>query len=96
MAEYIEREAAYDTLTGYYHHRTDTQHGALREALNRVPAADVVPVKHGRWGKADCFTVGNKRYAAYQCSVCGAMYQEVEYGFSFCPNCGARMDGDGE
>jgi len=42
--EYIERETAYDTLTEYYHHSTDTQHGALREALSRVPAADVRPV----------------------------------------------------
>lgn len=44
MTEYIEREEAYDTLTEYYHHSTDTQHGALREALSRVPAADVAPV----------------------------------------------------
>ena len=42
MAEYIEREAAYETLTEYYHHTTDGMHSALREALNRVPAADVV------------------------------------------------------
>lgn len=41
MADYIKRETAYDTLTEYYHHSTDTQHEALREALSRVPAADV-------------------------------------------------------
>jgi len=44
MAEYISREAAYITLTEYYHQRTDIQHQALREALNRIPAADVVEV----------------------------------------------------
>lgn len=44
MAEYIERETAYKTLTDYYHHTTETMHEALREALNRVPAADVAPV----------------------------------------------------
>jgi hypothetical protein len=42
MAEYIEREAAYKVLTDYYHHTTEFQHGALLEALYRVPAADVV------------------------------------------------------
>lgn len=40
--EYIEREAAYQTLTEYYHHTTEGMHSALREAISRVPAADVV------------------------------------------------------
>ena len=35
----IRRKAAYDTLSEYYHHRTDAQHDALRDALNRVPSA---------------------------------------------------------
>lgn len=39
--EYIEREAAYQTLTEYYHHTTEGMHSALREAISRVPAADV-------------------------------------------------------
>ena len=35
----ITRQAAYDTLTEYYHHHTDVQHAALWEALGRVPDA---------------------------------------------------------
>lgn len=35
----ISRQAAYEVLTEYYHHRTDLQHKALKEALERVPAA---------------------------------------------------------
>lgn len=42
MAEYIKKEDAYRTLSDYYHHSTDNQHMALREALDRVPASDVV------------------------------------------------------
>lgn len=42
--EYIDREAAYQTLTEYYHHTTEGMHSALREAISRVPAADVRPV----------------------------------------------------
>ena len=34
----ISRQAAYDTLTEYYHHKTDIQHKALAEALSRVPS----------------------------------------------------------
>lgn len=42
MSEYIDREAAYEVLTEYYHHSTEFQHLALKDALARVPAADVV------------------------------------------------------
>ena len=44
MAEYIKREDAYITLTDYYHHSTKIQHMALKEALDRVPTAEVRPV----------------------------------------------------
>lgn len=39
MSDSISRQAAYDILTEYYHHRTEIQHMALREALSRVPSA---------------------------------------------------------
>lgn len=38
MAELIDREATYEVLTSFYHHKTDIQHNALREALNKVPS----------------------------------------------------------
>jgi hypothetical protein len=38
MADLISRQAAYEVLTEYYHHRTEIQHQALKEALDRVPA----------------------------------------------------------
>ena len=37
MDDLISRQAAYKTLTEYYHHTTEIQHKALREALERVP-----------------------------------------------------------
>ena len=49
MKDYIEREAAYEMLSEYYHHSTEIQHGALRDALSRVSAADVRPVVRGEW-----------------------------------------------
>ena len=44
MGKLIELDAAYAVLTDYYHHSTDTQHAALREALGRVETVDAVPV----------------------------------------------------
>ena len=50
---------------------------------------DIQPVKHGRWINENFCT---------RCSACGNMTiydkysREVES--DYCPNCGARMDGD--
>ena len=40
--DFISLEAAIETLSEFYHHKSEIQHIALREALNRVPTADVV------------------------------------------------------
>ena len=66
----------------------------VRNTLYRIPAADVVPVRHGKWETA--FLAHEylvcRPYAHY-CSVC---HQIIAFRTFYCPNCGARMDGDGE
>ena len=51
--------------------------------LEKLPVADVVPVKHGHWTDAG---------SGQECSVC----EEIQYGYDsdrhYCPNCGAKMD----
>ena len=68
----------------------------LREASD-APTADVAPVVHGRWVvRFD----GPYMHRRCYCSHCGkhngvggiAQNQEKPY----CPNCGARMDGDSD
>lgn len=49
--------------------------------LIEVPE-DVQPVKHGRW----------KWSEGGQCSECG--FHNSNFGYNYCPNCGAIMDGD--
>lgn len=63
---------------------------SVLEYVESLPAADVAPVVHGRWLRADDFVI---------CSRCEAeMNQKNSLGVdnfkNFCPNCGARMDGD--
>ena len=41
MSNIISKEKAYEVLSEYYHHKTEMQHKALREALDRVPPADI-------------------------------------------------------
>lgn len=43
MGRLIDEQTAYAVLTDYYHHTTETQHAALREALKRVETVDAVP-----------------------------------------------------
>lgn len=90
---YIDRQTAYDVLTEFYHHTTDVQHNALREALNKVPSADVQPVRHGYWLRTGRTNV----YGGFEveCSVCNdnVMITNIEYEH-YCRNCGALMDGE--
>ena len=107
MAEYIEREAVVRYLLkcadGYSYIETPTEQTI--QAVNAIPAADVVPVRHGHW-------VWNPNgmdwgLGAWVCSECHAKpgtwwdadKKNNPYrcsGGHFCGNCGALMDKDGD
>lgn len=44
MGRLIDIDEAYKVLTDYYHHKTEIQHKALKEAIERVPTVDAEPV----------------------------------------------------
>lgn len=101
MAEYIERKkleesfdnADPDVCESYPDGRVDWGFGGenVRDVIRGVPTADVAPVVHGRWDIMDGYKMRRN------CSVCG--WDVPEYGkfYSYCPNCGAKMDGgDGD
>ena len=48
-----------------------------------VSAADVQPIRHGRWIPVD------EMEDAFDCSECDAM---VSKRLNYCPKCGAKMD----
>ena len=67
------------------------------EELDEAPTVDAVEVVHGRWVMTLYTTtskrgrvIANKKFA---CSVCG--YGNGRKQSNYCPNCGAKMDGDG-
>ena len=68
----------------------------VRYLVNRTPAADVAPVVHGRWDDSGRYTFPSGN-TAVRCTNCGCALAESEYhlyNWNYCPNCGARMDGD--
>lgn len=93
MAEYIEREALIEDLDAA------AKHGGmgaiiaqtLQRYVKRAPAADVVPVRHGRWE----FLGPNRLVKECMCGTCSACKIRSKYitNIGLCPNCGARMDG---
>ncbi|WP_317380445.1 hypothetical protein [uncultured Intestinimonas sp.] len=51
------------------------------------PAADVAPVRHGRWEQGDMYDYGDV------CSLCDWDSEREPCNLPYCPNCGAKMDG---
>ena len=64
--------------------------------LENAPAADAVAVKHGRWVKH----IRDELHLVYcdKCSVCSFEVDDLidanRDGYNYCPNCGAKMDGE--
>ena len=68
---------------------TELQKFVADVCVATAPTVDAVPVVHGRW----VFGIANHR-EYMKCSVC--LHSQTPTGvFAYCPNCGARMDGDG-
>lgn len=57
----------------------------VEQCINKEPTIKVIPVKHGRW------------LHPFRCSECGfEPYYASDLTYSFCPNCGVRMEDDKE
>ena len=100
MDEYIEREAAIKEIekadyTLIANDADSCKSDYLREIIESVPAADVVPVVHGRWDDSGRYMFPSGA-AAVRCTNCGCALTESEYrlnNWNYCPVCGAKMDG---
>ena len=86
MAEYIELEAAIESIMSEPQDAHYPQWYA--DKIKAIPAADVAPVRHGRWVKRGC---------KWQCTHCKVLMSidgtPKENLLNYCPNCGTIMDG---
>ena len=76
---------------------------AYADAISRIPAADVRPVKRGKWEDVEVTYVADKttlpfeRISSMRCNQCNRYHTEIYYYGNptemahFCPNCGADM-----
>ena len=50
------------------------------------------PVRHGRWVEKEKYTFG----IMYDCSLCENRILDNGHSWNYCPNCGAKMESEGE
>jgi rubrerythrin len=65
----------------------------LAYCIERIKAVDAVEVVHGGWlpmYKVD-WIYGKEWLTDYICTECGQNHKKKS---NYCPNCGAKMDGD--
>lgn len=72
----------------------------IRKAMTEIEHAesvDAIPIRHGKWLYRKFEVFGLEYAGNCYCSACGTDAQTddgIEYMSRFCPNCGARMDGE--
>ena len=87
------------------HEFYDSIEQAISDSEDGVPCdhlIEVSPVQHGRWVRIGI--KGRKGLPIYPCcSVCGIVsaafrseWEGLRGPWKFCPNCGAKMDGDAD
>lgn len=85
MDDYIRREAAlkaFEPQCGDWSECWSAEE--IKPKLESIPAADVAPVRHGRW--MDSKEDGHPSI----CCVCNYPVDRF-YKTKYCPNCGAKM-----
>ena len=97
MDELISREATIKRIKEVYCVGCNSYHGVRCRAcgtgdaidmIEDAPAADVAPVAHGEWE----IVVGSNGKEYMVCTCC-RVSQDLTGVFTYCPNCGAKMDG---
>lgn len=67
--------------------------------IDHAPTIDAAPVVHAQWdGEGDGYADGELVFDVWHCSECGYCIDDGTddpvYLPRYCPQCGARMDGD--
>ena len=103
MSDYIDRRAALDAIEKLILPQKKGETAAeeinrvawrcaincAEEMIGHLQSADVEPVRHGRWIFGH--TLG---HSWMKCSECLVSQSGQTACFSYCPNCGAIMDGE--
>lgn len=86
MAEYINRDYAVDAVLDVYCDTPDIDLSCekFEAAIRKIQAADVAPVRNGRW--LPQVVLGQKAWDCSECKTLGSPH------WKWCPVCGCKMD----
>ena len=94
MAEYISREKAREVVCDMCRWNGTSNCEECEHPVDDIPAADVAPVRHGKWIRMRSEPENTGDYL-YECSVCHMSdIHNKAVAVSFCWNCGAKMEED--
>lgn len=90
MDGYIRREDVIAWFMPYAHVGESIDADVVISDIKDMKAADVVPVVHGRWepGNSICPVCGGNKFKDLDADIW------CDWQPDFCPNCGAKMDGN--
>ena len=92
--EHVIKDSIFDIVFGEFCACSDETEQVLNDIIEQVralPAADVVPARHGNWEFIDSAPWYHK---CNQCQ-CFLKIDDITDGkANYCPNCGAKMDGE--
>lgn len=101
MTDYIKREDAIKIINSGISIDTDADKRYVNGLFRAIRPADVAPVRHGRW-----IEYGENKDGTHNicCSVCDGFLKSKGHAnscytrnkYSYCHNCGARMDGESD
>ena len=93
MSRYIDAEALIERILKLKVVTDDMYGMGIARGIERVetaiqmqPTADVVEVKHGEYIQKGAWHI--------ECSVCRNVLAHIGEVKNYCPNCGAKMDGE--
>ncbi len=74
---------------------------ALKNEVDKIPAADVQEVTHAHWiiiehEYLNCSNCASSYFTGAESSEQARKWLEKGYAYSYCPWCGAKMDGKDE
>lgn len=87
MDEYIKRESAIKSLLNDSPEQVGYSREDAADCIRYMDAADVAPVRHGRWKcNKPCPVCGGDRFDGLDADIW------ADWEPPYCPNCGAKMD----
>jgi hypothetical protein len=100
--EYLMTNMGWKDEDGYTVDDADEKCAIITDLVNGIPAVDAVPVVHAHWIETTIPAnttghggVGQDKKKGWLCSNCRCAFDaELLWCDHYCPNCGAKMDGD--